>query len=67
MMLAAYILTRHPDVQVSPQQVEDAVRHLAVGAQRTRIGDHPHTVCRTDLYIDVELGRLGEPLLWFMR
>jgi hypothetical protein len=57
MMLAAFIWTQAPDIPVLrlQAQVEDALRRLEEGARKVTLGDCPHRVVRTDLFLDLPL------------
>lgn len=57
MMLAAFIWTQAPDIPLLrlQAQVEDALRRLNEGAREAMIGECPHRVVRTDLFLDMPL------------
>ena len=59
MMLAAFIWKQAPDIplRLLQSQVEDALRCLNEGAREVTIGECPHRVVRTDLFLDVPLRR----------
>jgi hypothetical protein len=57
MMLAAFIWKHEPDIPLRrlQAQAEDAVRRLMEGARQVTIGDCPHRILRTDLFLDIPL------------
>jgi Family of unknown function (DUF5954) len=64
MLLAAVIWRQSPGIALLrlQAQVEDALRRLDEGAREVTIGDRPHRVVRTDLFLDVPLnGPFTEP------